>query len=178
MKDVIYVNGNRLPKKLPPKVYIALNKPKGFAANAEHYSLFWNILLGYFSPFFWHKLMLKILTGTFALLGRKSLNPCWSCLTTIWRCWYVPYIHTWPTECHSLLINHLCTLSSLYISLKENTHSLVHMSMEGPCLVLCNLKDFPRHVMYLQRLLYWELRVLIKSVTYSTSVHFCKLRKK
>lgn len=29
-RDVIYVNGNRLPKKLPPKVYLALNKPKGF----------------------------------------------------------------------------------------------------------------------------------------------------
>ncbi|KAK4784418.1 hypothetical protein SAY86_018786 [Trapa natans] len=29
-KDVIYVNGNRLPKSLPPKVYLALNKPKGY----------------------------------------------------------------------------------------------------------------------------------------------------
>lgn len=29
-RDVIYVNGNRLPKKLPPKLYLALNKPKGF----------------------------------------------------------------------------------------------------------------------------------------------------
>ncbi|EXB96209.1 putative RNA pseudouridine synthase [Morus notabilis] len=29
-KDVIYVNGNRLPKRLPPKVYLALNKPKGY----------------------------------------------------------------------------------------------------------------------------------------------------
>lgn len=29
-RDIIYVNGNRLPKKLPPKVYLALNKPKGF----------------------------------------------------------------------------------------------------------------------------------------------------
>ncbi|KAE9451316.1 hypothetical protein C3L33_16784, partial [Rhododendron williamsianum] len=28
-RDVIYVNGNRLPKRLPPKVYLALNKPKG-----------------------------------------------------------------------------------------------------------------------------------------------------
>lgn len=28
--DIIYVNGRRLPKKLPPKVYLALNKPKGF----------------------------------------------------------------------------------------------------------------------------------------------------
>lgn len=28
-RDMIYVNGNRLPKKLPPKVYLALNKPKG-----------------------------------------------------------------------------------------------------------------------------------------------------
>lgn len=28
-KDIIYVNGNRLSKRLPPKVYFALNKPKG-----------------------------------------------------------------------------------------------------------------------------------------------------
>ena len=33
VRDVIYVNGNRLPKKLPPKVYFALNKPKGFVIN-------------------------------------------------------------------------------------------------------------------------------------------------
>lgn len=30
-RDIIYVNGNRIPKKLPPKVYFALNKPKGLA---------------------------------------------------------------------------------------------------------------------------------------------------
>ncbi|OAY81706.1 Ribosomal large subunit pseudouridine synthase B [Ananas comosus] len=29
-KDSIYVNGNRLSKKLPPKLYFALNKPKGY----------------------------------------------------------------------------------------------------------------------------------------------------
>ncbi|KAL8533184.1 hypothetical protein ACS0TY_009433 [Phlomoides rotata] len=29
-RDIIYVNGNRLAKKLPPKVYLALNKPKGY----------------------------------------------------------------------------------------------------------------------------------------------------
>lgn len=29
-QDIIYVNGSRLAKKLPPKVYLALNKPKGF----------------------------------------------------------------------------------------------------------------------------------------------------
>ncbi|KAK9158586.1 hypothetical protein Scep_005160 [Stephania cephalantha] len=29
-RDMIYVNGNRLSKKLPPKVYFALNKPKGY----------------------------------------------------------------------------------------------------------------------------------------------------
>lgn len=29
-KDVIYVNGNRLPKRQPRKVYLALNKPKGY----------------------------------------------------------------------------------------------------------------------------------------------------
>ncbi|XP_056164859.1 putative ribosomal large subunit pseudouridine synthase SVR1, chloroplastic isoform X1 [Syzygium oleosum] len=34
MKDAIYVNGNRLPKKLPPKVYLALNKPKGYICSA------------------------------------------------------------------------------------------------------------------------------------------------
>lgn len=30
LKDQIYVNGNRLSKKLPPKLYFALNKPKGY----------------------------------------------------------------------------------------------------------------------------------------------------
>ncbi|CAN0825750.1 Putative ribosomal large subunit pseudouridine synthase SVR1, chloroplastic [Linum grandiflorum] len=29
-KDMIYVNGSRLPKRLPPKVYLAINKPKGY----------------------------------------------------------------------------------------------------------------------------------------------------
>ncbi|RLN15621.1 ribosomal large subunit pseudouridine synthase B [Panicum miliaceum] len=29
-KDSIYVNGNRISKKLPPKLYFAVNKPKGY----------------------------------------------------------------------------------------------------------------------------------------------------
>ncbi|CAA2984308.1 putative ribosomal large subunit pseudouridine synthase SVR1, chloroplastic isoform X1 [Olea europaea var. sylvestris] len=33
-QDVIYVNGSRLAKKLPPKVYLALNKPKGYICSA------------------------------------------------------------------------------------------------------------------------------------------------
>ncbi|XP_052200281.1 putative ribosomal large subunit pseudouridine synthase SVR1, chloroplastic isoform X1 [Diospyros lotus] len=33
-QDVIYVDGNRLPKKLPPKVYLALNKPKGYICSS------------------------------------------------------------------------------------------------------------------------------------------------
>ncbi|CAA7017543.1 unnamed protein product [Microthlaspi erraticum] len=33
-RDNIYVNGNRIPKKLPPKVYFALNKPKGFICSS------------------------------------------------------------------------------------------------------------------------------------------------
>ncbi|KAK6144734.1 hypothetical protein DH2020_021554 [Rehmannia glutinosa] len=33
-RDVIYVNGNRLAKKLPPKVYLALNKPKGYICSS------------------------------------------------------------------------------------------------------------------------------------------------
>ncbi|KZV37391.1 hypothetical protein F511_01259 [Dorcoceras hygrometricum] len=33
-QDVIYVNGRRLAKKLPPKVYLALNKPKGYICSA------------------------------------------------------------------------------------------------------------------------------------------------
>ena len=33
-RDVIYVNGNRLPKKLPTKVYLALNKPKGYICSS------------------------------------------------------------------------------------------------------------------------------------------------
>ncbi|KAG9441890.1 hypothetical protein H6P81_017744 [Aristolochia fimbriata] len=35
-KDIIYVNGSRLPKKLPPKLYFAVNKPKGYiCSNGE-----------------------------------------------------------------------------------------------------------------------------------------------
>ncbi|KAL6578103.1 hypothetical protein OROMI_010431 [Orobanche minor] len=33
-RDVIYVNGCRLAKRLPPKVYLALNKPKGYICSA------------------------------------------------------------------------------------------------------------------------------------------------
>ncbi|KAL7184450.1 hypothetical protein ACSBR2_026581 [Camellia fascicularis] len=33
-RDIIYVNGDRLPKKLPPKVYLALNKPKGYICSS------------------------------------------------------------------------------------------------------------------------------------------------
>uniref|UniRef100_A0A803LJH8 RNA-binding S4 domain-containing protein n=1 Tax=Chenopodium quinoa TaxID=63459 RepID=A0A803LJH8_CHEQI len=33
-KDIIYVKGNRLPKKLPSKVYLALNKPKGYICSS------------------------------------------------------------------------------------------------------------------------------------------------
>ncbi|KAG6515667.1 hypothetical protein ZIOFF_026096 [Zingiber officinale] len=33
-KDSIYVNGNRLSKKLPPKLYFALNKPKGYICSS------------------------------------------------------------------------------------------------------------------------------------------------
>ncbi|KAH0882549.1 hypothetical protein HID58_058645 [Brassica napus] len=33
-RDIIYVNGNRVPKKLPPKVYFALNKPKGYICSS------------------------------------------------------------------------------------------------------------------------------------------------
>ncbi|KAF5742557.1 hypothetical protein HS088_TW09G00608 [Tripterygium wilfordii] len=34
VRDIIYVNGNRLPKKLPPRVYLALNKPKGYICSS------------------------------------------------------------------------------------------------------------------------------------------------
>lgn len=33
-KDIIYVNGCRLSKKLPPKLYFALNKPKGYICSS------------------------------------------------------------------------------------------------------------------------------------------------
>ncbi|XP_058082143.1 putative ribosomal large subunit pseudouridine synthase SVR1, chloroplastic isoform X2 [Magnolia sinica] len=33
-KDAIYVNGNRISKKLPPKLYFALNKPKGYICSS------------------------------------------------------------------------------------------------------------------------------------------------
>lgn len=42
-RDVIYVNGNRLPKRLPPKVYLALNKPKGLVIALPSQSSFSNL---------------------------------------------------------------------------------------------------------------------------------------
>ncbi|KQK23602.1 putative ribosomal large subunit pseudouridine synthase SVR1, chloroplastic [Brachypodium distachyon] len=33
-KDSIYVNGNRISKKLPPKLYFAVNKPKGYICSS------------------------------------------------------------------------------------------------------------------------------------------------
>ncbi|KAL5069482.1 hypothetical protein RYX36_020369 [Vicia faba] len=33
-KDIIYVNGSRLPKRQPHKVYLALNKPKGYICSS------------------------------------------------------------------------------------------------------------------------------------------------
>ncbi|CAM0870818.1 unnamed protein product [Alopecurus aequalis] len=33
-KDSIYVNGNRIAKKLPPKLYFAVNKPKGYICSS------------------------------------------------------------------------------------------------------------------------------------------------
>ncbi|XP_009401819.2 putative ribosomal large subunit pseudouridine synthase SVR1, chloroplastic isoform X1 [Musa acuminata AAA Group] len=48
-KDSIYVNGNRLSKKLPPKLYFALNKPKGYICSGAEdsksvFSLFGDFL--------------------------------------------------------------------------------------------------------------------------------------
>lgn len=34
LKDAIYIDGNSLPKKLPPKLYFALNKPKGYICSS------------------------------------------------------------------------------------------------------------------------------------------------
>lgn len=47
-RDVIYVNGNRLPKRLPPKVYLALNKPKGFVIALPIQSSFSNLIFELF----------------------------------------------------------------------------------------------------------------------------------
>ncbi|KAL5218724.1 hypothetical protein ABZP36_019408 [Zizania latifolia] len=50
-KDSIYVNGNRISKKLPPKVYFALNKPKGYICSCSEsksiISLFDDFLKGW-----------------------------------------------------------------------------------------------------------------------------------
>jgi 16S rRNA U516 pseudouridylate synthase RsuA-like enzyme len=35
-KDSIYVNGNRISKKLPPKLYFAVNKPKGLVSSFSY----------------------------------------------------------------------------------------------------------------------------------------------
>lgn len=39
-KDSIYVNGNRISKKLPPKLYFAVNKPKGLVSYLPYWLMF------------------------------------------------------------------------------------------------------------------------------------------
>ncbi|WOK92719.1 hypothetical protein Cni_G01410 [Canna indica] len=53
-KDSIYVNGNRLSKKLPPKLYFALNKPKGYICSSADDS---KSVISLFADFFksWSK---------------------------------------------------------------------------------------------------------------------------
>jgi hypothetical protein len=40
-KDSIYVNGNRISKKLPPKLYFAVNKPKGSVSYFDLMTISW-----------------------------------------------------------------------------------------------------------------------------------------
>ncbi|KAG0453354.1 hypothetical protein HPP92_026018 [Vanilla planifolia] len=42
-RDSIYVNGNRLSKKLPPKFYFALNKPKGIEISGFLIDDYWKV---------------------------------------------------------------------------------------------------------------------------------------
>ncbi|KAJ6840819.1 uncharacterized protein M6B38_118820 [Iris pallida] len=55
LKDSIYVNGNRLSKKLPPKLYFALNKPKGYICSSGEES---KSIISLFDGFWdsWNKL--------------------------------------------------------------------------------------------------------------------------
>nr|CAD1835731.1 unnamed protein product [Ananas comosus var. bracteatus] len=71
-KDSIYVNGNRLSKKLPPKLYFALNKPKGYICSCGEepksvVSLFDDFLKG------WNKLHPGIPKPRLFTMGRLDV---------------------------------------------------------------------------------------------------------
>ncbi|KAM0904819.1 hypothetical protein ACQ4PT_017804 [Festuca glaucescens] len=93
-KDSIYVNGNRIAKKLPPKLYFAVNKPKGYICSSGEEKSVISLLDDYLKG--WNKLQpgtpkprlftvgrldvattgLIVVTndGNFIILGRKYLG--------------------------------------------------------------------------------------------------------
>uniref|UniRef100_J3LK40 RNA-binding S4 domain-containing protein n=1 Tax=Oryza brachyantha TaxID=4533 RepID=J3LK40_ORYBR len=70
-KDSIYVNGNRISKKLPPKLYFAVNKPKGYICSCGEpksvISLFDDYLKG------WNKIQPGVPKPRFFTVGRLDV---------------------------------------------------------------------------------------------------------
>lgn len=81
LRDIIYVNGNRLPKKLPPKVYLALNKPKGFVTVTKYilfHIVFLSLLLMQdWKLFLWFRNLMQFYCGRYICSsGEKKSVMC------------------------------------------------------------------------------------------------------
>lgn len=93
-RDVIYVNGNRLPKKFPPKFYFALNKPKGLVFLSFVHALL-VLFLGLSFILHWkqHKffqllvLMLSLWSRYICSSGDKESKSVLSLFDEYWKNW-------------------------------------------------------------------------------------------
>ncbi|KAL6902369.1 hypothetical protein ACP4OV_005245 [Aristida adscensionis] len=72
LKDSIYVNGNRISKKLPPKLYFAVNKPKGYICSCgEESKSVVSLLNDYLKG--WNKLQPGLPKPRFFTVGRLDV---------------------------------------------------------------------------------------------------------
>ncbi|KAL9270020.1 hypothetical protein AKJ16_DCAP24883 [Drosera capensis] len=96
-KDVIYVKGKRLPRKFPPKVYLALKKPKRGSDQRLDYSsmtLYWS---PFFECFFFELDFLvnpSTIADAHALLERKNPSLIFLLLYLLVRVYRFPM--SWP----------------------------------------------------------------------------------
>ncbi|KAM3230519.1 hypothetical protein ACQJBY_060975 [Aegilops geniculata] len=70
-KDSIYVNGNRISKKLPPKLYFAVNKPKGYICSSGEEKSVISLLNDYLKG--WNKLQPGVPKPRLFTVGRLDV---------------------------------------------------------------------------------------------------------
>ncbi|VAH87651.1 unnamed protein product [Triticum turgidum subsp. durum] len=70
-KDSIYVNGNRISKKLPPKLYFAVNKPKGYICSSGEEKSVISLLDDYLKG--WNKLQPGVPKPRLFTVGRLDV---------------------------------------------------------------------------------------------------------